>query len=417
MANPEHLAILKKGVEVWNKWRQQNPDIKPDLSGADLLRAKLKGANLCEVNLEGADLRRSELEAAKLLIANLNEANLWGANLNSANLWGAKLERADLRAAILTKATLSYARLDRAKLEAACLWEAHLEGANLSGANMKKITLSGCVIDKDTVFQEVQDLEIGVNGIYYSGTNSAALMQMTPPGNSMQGSNSDAIVESLKHARKLHNISLIFAGIALLIAVLKPASIKIPFFSDFSSEPTHYAVLAIFCSIGILTLTESFIRAALEGAQYINDRDSAMKVGHFPWTISKYDKGKWGKWQSLIMRLILCFHPLVYPTLYFSVLPNPLSALFPAGAGWLFYLGNGFVVLAFLGLLALCGRIFWLSQQFQKPILFDPETERKRKSDAAILNDKITELIEILKPKETITKNSVVEVSPKNSSS
>lgn len=239
---------------------------------------------------------------------------------------------------------------------------------------------------------------------------------MTPPGNSMQGSNADAIVESLKHARKLHNISLGFAGVALLIAVLKPVSIKIPFFSDFSSEPTHYAVLAIFCSIGILILTESFIRAALEGAQYINDRDSAMKVGHFPWTISKYDKGKWGKWQSMIMRLILCFHPLVYPALYFSVLPNPLSALFPAGAGWLFYLGNGFVVLAFFGLLALCGRIFWLSQQFQKPILFDPETERNRKSEAAILNDKITELIEILKPKEPITKNSVEEVSAKDPS-
>jgi hypothetical protein len=101
----------------------------------------------------------------------------------------------------------------------------------------------------------------------------------------------------------------------------------------------------------------------------------------------------------MIMRLILCFHPLAYPTLYFSVLPNPLSALFPTKAGWLFYLGNGIVALAFIGLLVLCGCIFWLSQQFQKPILFDPETERKRKSDAAILNEKITELIDILKPK------------------
>jgi hypothetical protein len=24
MANPEHLAILKQGVEVWNKWRDEN---------------------------------------------------------------------------------------------------------------------------------------------------------------------------------------------------------------------------------------------------------------------------------------------------------------------------------------------------------------------------------------------------------
>jgi hypothetical protein len=37
MANPEHLAILKQGVEVWNKWRNEN-DLTtptPDLSGAD----------------------------------------------------------------------------------------------------------------------------------------------------------------------------------------------------------------------------------------------------------------------------------------------------------------------------------------------------------------------------------------------
>jgi hypothetical protein len=36
MANDEHVAILKKGVDVWNEWREQAIHIKPDLSGADL---------------------------------------------------------------------------------------------------------------------------------------------------------------------------------------------------------------------------------------------------------------------------------------------------------------------------------------------------------------------------------------------
>ena len=31
MANKEHLKILKQGVEAWNKWREENPDVKPDL--------------------------------------------------------------------------------------------------------------------------------------------------------------------------------------------------------------------------------------------------------------------------------------------------------------------------------------------------------------------------------------------------
>ena len=39
MADEEHVALLKQGVVVWNKWREENPDIRLDLIGADLNRA------------------------------------------------------------------------------------------------------------------------------------------------------------------------------------------------------------------------------------------------------------------------------------------------------------------------------------------------------------------------------------------
>ena len=39
MANPEHLEILKQGVEQWNKWREEHPDVRPDLHDADLYGA------------------------------------------------------------------------------------------------------------------------------------------------------------------------------------------------------------------------------------------------------------------------------------------------------------------------------------------------------------------------------------------
>jgi len=39
MANPEHLEILKQGVEVRNKWRKAHPAVEPDLSGTDLSKA------------------------------------------------------------------------------------------------------------------------------------------------------------------------------------------------------------------------------------------------------------------------------------------------------------------------------------------------------------------------------------------
>ena len=34
MANAEHLAILKEGVERWNAWREENENVLPDLREA-----------------------------------------------------------------------------------------------------------------------------------------------------------------------------------------------------------------------------------------------------------------------------------------------------------------------------------------------------------------------------------------------
>jgi uncharacterized protein YjbI with pentapeptide repeats len=51
MANDEHIARLKKSVADWNAWRIENPNIRPDLSGADLTRTNLSGANLSEASL------------------------------------------------------------------------------------------------------------------------------------------------------------------------------------------------------------------------------------------------------------------------------------------------------------------------------------------------------------------------------
>ncbi len=52
MANQEHLAKLKAGVEAWNKWREENPEIIPNLSFAYLDHANLESANLESVNFE-----------------------------------------------------------------------------------------------------------------------------------------------------------------------------------------------------------------------------------------------------------------------------------------------------------------------------------------------------------------------------
>ena len=36
MANPEQVKVLRQGVEAWNEWRLQHPEIVPDLGEANL---------------------------------------------------------------------------------------------------------------------------------------------------------------------------------------------------------------------------------------------------------------------------------------------------------------------------------------------------------------------------------------------
>jgi len=142
MANEEHVKVLKQGVRIWNKWREDNPDIQPDLNMADFSRADFSEADLSRVDLSKAKLikarlRGTNLRGADLRWADLSEADLGGAKLNEAKLnWadliGAKLDVADLRKTVLSGANLSRANLRKANLKDAELVNADLKGVNLA---------------------------------------------------------------------------------------------------------------------------------------------------------------------------------------------------------------------------------------------------------------------------------------------
>jgi hypothetical protein len=147
MANKAHLAILEKGVAVWNEWRKQSPDITPDLANANFSEAKLEAANLVEANLDAANLREANLREANLggarlggahlQLANLSRANLGGANLVNANLREANLSGTNLRGAILVDADFGGASLGRATF-----FSADLRGVNLRGAILRETDFS-----------------------------------------------------------------------------------------------------------------------------------------------------------------------------------------------------------------------------------------------------------------------------------
>lgn len=161
MANEEHLALLRQGVEAWNEWKSKNPDIRPNLSFATgkritIREAKLSGVDLSRTNLSRVDLSRADLIGAKLNEANLNEAylseadligaDLTNADLSSADLIGANLIGANLSKAYLSGADLSKANLSGADLVGAKLIGAKLSGANLSGAKLIEANLCGAYL-------------------------------------------------------------------------------------------------------------------------------------------------------------------------------------------------------------------------------------------------------------------------------
>ncbi|MEJ2169501.1 MAG: toll/interleukin-1 receptor domain-containing protein, partial [Desulfobacterales bacterium] len=157
MAIPQHLNVLKQGVQAWNNWRNANPGDEPDLAGAKLSTADLREANLRETDLRWADLSGANLSGAILNRADLRRANLnrtifhlaklSEANLSETYLSGADLREADLRKAFfirsdLANADLSASDCQRADFRWAYLIKARFHGANLGGANLIEANLT-----------------------------------------------------------------------------------------------------------------------------------------------------------------------------------------------------------------------------------------------------------------------------------
>ena len=128
MANPEHLKILKKGVGVWNEWREENFDLKPDLLEAELIATNLNGASLCH--------------------AELSLANFIGAKLINANLTKANLERSQLIQTILIQANLTGCHIFGISA-----WDLELEGANQTNLQITREGKPAIMVDNLEVAQ------------------------------------------------------------------------------------------------------------------------------------------------------------------------------------------------------------------------------------------------------------------------
>lgn len=134
MTDNHYLSLIEQGVEAWNRWREENSEIKPDLSRVYLFETDLSGFNLSDVNLNRACLIGANLKRANLDRAELNGAYVSGANLTEAKLRGTNLSSANFSEANLTGADLSHAHAEATDLTAAKMTGACLQGWFISQA-------------------------------------------------------------------------------------------------------------------------------------------------------------------------------------------------------------------------------------------------------------------------------------------
>ena len=139
MANPEHLAIFEKGVDVWNAWQRTNY-VRADLNGIDLgmyanthhwTRPELWNCNFTRTDLREADGLQVDFSGSNFEEADLRDSLLVDSCFHSVNLTKANLTSADLG-----QASFEAANLAGADLHGADLGTAHFETTNLARANL-----------------------------------------------------------------------------------------------------------------------------------------------------------------------------------------------------------------------------------------------------------------------------------------
>lgn len=248
MANPEHVAILRKGAKAWNEWRRREAEARPpfdfkghhfgdhgdfeqvyhawavegtpDLSGAAFEGAKLSGANLGAANLLGIDLSHAKLGGVDLSGADARRARMKGADLSAANVSRTRLDGADL---------------SDTQLDGATFRDCSLDGADLTNAHMGRVAYDyeglGFLAPGYTCFAntDLSNVE-GLDTVRHYGRSSVGVDVLLKSG----GRVSDAFLRGCGIPEAL------IVGLGALVGEIEPSQFFSCFIS-YSHADRHFA--------------------------------------------------------------------------------------------------------------------------------------------------------------------------------
>jgi len=130
-------------VDVWNAWRTEQPEIRPDLSFA-----KIDGPVFFRVDFRGANLEHSDLSRVTIVDSDLSNANLGGAELrrtvlNDSRVRTVNVINADLHRADFTGTDFAESNFAGSSFEGTRLVRADFERAVFGGTVFGNVDLSG----------------------------------------------------------------------------------------------------------------------------------------------------------------------------------------------------------------------------------------------------------------------------------
>lgn len=149
--NPKHLEVIldavnKNDISIWNRWREANREIIPDLKGIYLCGDDFEEECLIGVNFNNTDLKYSSFNKANLTNANLSKADLYSSDLSDANLHNSNCMGATISESSLIHADLIEADLRNVDIHNSVIMGSNLSKALLSGANLFKTQIISCTL-------------------------------------------------------------------------------------------------------------------------------------------------------------------------------------------------------------------------------------------------------------------------------
>lgn len=406
------LDKLKLENREWSKWRADNNNEEITICNIQFENQNFQSFHFQNIIFENVDFINCKINSCTFSKVNLNKVSFKNSDLDKTTFNAIKAFDFNLDNSIGSSINLTNSKFDSSKLFDNQIKRKNFAGSefiniDLSNTKSTEISFSGIKIDSKSLqfAKKNRNITIGLNGIYNRLNNSASLRSEKPKGDEMLGGNEDVILSSLNKSKRAFATSV---SATLITFTLKFIGVNSFAYIGLQFNPDAFVILAIPLIFFSLYKCSVLLQDVVVSTKYIQSQNGAVKIGRFPWLISRF----WGisksqKIESFIVRIIYCLHPLLLIPIMKNYLSLEIAKNTICGLNISENLSNWYIKntiyfliplwIFFISAIYLSIRLFLSSQKMQKPLLFDLQNPSPNTDDIHKIANSIEEI------KSTIT--------------